>query len=49
MTNREKLIEAMKLLKEGCKNIRTCNSIDCPFYEYCDSPPCNWIIIEEDK
>ena len=50
MTNREKLIEAMKLLKEGCENIRTCNSIDCPLYEYCygclDSPPCDWIIEE---
>lgn len=51
MTNREKMIEGMKLLKEGCENIFSCNPIDCPLYENCygglDSPPCGWIIEEE--
>ena len=58
MTNREKMIEGMKLLKEGCKNIYSCNAIECPLYYFCcfdngDSkispPPCNWVIIKEDK
>ena len=52
MTNREKMIEGMKLLKEGCKNIPDCNEVDCPIYEHCygsfECPPCDWII-EEDE
>ena len=52
MTNKEKMIEGMKLLKEGCENIDLCNPIDCPLYKCCDewfrSAPCDWII-EEDE
>lgn len=52
MTNREKMIKGMKLLKEGCKNILPCNEIDCPLYEKCygsfEYPPCDWIV-EEDE
>ena len=32
MTNKEKMIKGMKLLKEGCENIYSCNPIDCPLY-----------------
>lgn len=50
MTNREKMIEGIKLLKEGCENI---NPSDCPLYEYCYErfvdPPCDWTTIEEDE
>ena len=52
MTNKEKMIEGMKLLKEGCENIYSCNPIDCPLYEFCyewsQYPPCDWTI-EEDE
>ena len=52
MTNREKMIEGMKLLKEGCENIYSCNTNDCPLYGHCygevGDPPCDWII-EEDE
>lgn len=58
MTNREKMIEGMKLLKEGCKNIYSCNTIDCPLYHFCYNesnegfegmltPPCDWIVEED--
>lgn len=55
MTNKEKMIKGMKLLKEGCKNILPCNAIDCPLYHFCydeidgmSTPPCNWTIDEEE-
>lgn len=52
MTNREKMIKGMKLLKEGCENICSCNPIDCPLHEYCcewsQYPPYDWTI-EEDE
>lgn len=57
MTNREKMIEGMKLLKEGCKNIYSCNTIDCPLYHFCyfdsknsgmTTPPCDWVIEENE-
>ena len=48
--NKEKMIEGMKLIKEGCENIYSCS--ECPLYEYCyagfEFPPCDWII-EEDE
>ena len=51
MTNKEDMIKGMKLLKEGCENICSCNPIDCPLYEYCyerfADPPCDWTVIEE--
>ena len=60
MTNKEKMIkgmkllkEAVKLIKEGCKNIYTCNPIECPLYNFCyerfENPPCEWTIVEEDE
>ena len=53
MTNKEKMIKGMKLLKEGCENIRSCNPIDSPLYEYCYErfvdPPCDWADIKEDE
>lgn len=53
MTNKEKMIKGMKLLKEGCENIYFCNPIDCPLYECCykrfQDPPCNWSAIEEEE
>lgn len=59
MTNREKMIKGMKLLKKGCKNILPCNTIDCPLYHFCyyeegnknsgmPTPPCSWTIDEEE-
>ena len=55
MTNKEKMIKGMKLLKEGCENINICNLIDCPLYCFCynesdglmSTPPCNWIVEED--
>ena len=53
MTNKEKMIKGMKLLKEGCENIYSCNPIDCPLYDYCYErfmySPCDWTDIEEDE
>ncbi len=59
MTNKEKMIKGMKLLKEaaklikeGCENIYSCNPIDCPIYNCCyeqfKDAPCEWTIIEEE-
>ena len=52
MTNKEKMIKGMKLLKEGCENIYSCNPIDCPLYDYyyerSVDPPCDWTVIEEE-
>ena len=59
MTNKEKMIEGMKLLKEaakllkeGCENT-LCNPIACPLYHHCyerfENPPCEWVIPEEDE
>jgi len=58
MTNKEKMIEGMKLLKEGCENISSCNTINCPLYLFCynesdaflagmEIPPCDWTIDKE--
>ena len=53
MTNEEKMLKGMKLLKEGCENISSCNPISCPLYNFCyerfENSPCDWTIIEEDE
>lgn len=59
MTNKEKIIKGMKLLKEAAKLIKEgcentyCNPTDCPIYNCCyeqfEDAPCDWTIIEEDE
>lgn len=49
MTNEEKIITGMKLVKEGCKNIFDCYD-GCPMYTICHTlwiPPYDWIFKKE--
>lgn len=46
MTTIEKIEQGMRLIVEGCKDVKHCN--DCPFVKFCDVTPEHWFA-EEDE